>query len=65
MKTLITLVGLVFILEGLPYVIAPEGMKHWLAKLLEMRAEQLRITGVITMISGYFLCYLAQKSGMF
>ena len=65
MKLLLTLVGLVFILEGLPYVVSPEGMQRWLRQLLEMRPGQLRFIGLIAMGFGFFLCYLTQKSGMF
>ncbi len=65
MKTLITLVGLVLILEGLPYVASPEGMKRWLQQINEMRPDALRIMGIFAMAAGFFLCYLAQKSTLF
>ncbi len=65
MKLLITLIGLVFILEGLPYVASPEAMQRWLRQLTAMRPEQLRIMGIIAMAIGFFLCYLGQKSGLF
>ena len=65
MKLLLTLIGLVFILEGLPYVASPEAMQRWLKQLLEMRPGQLRLMGIIAMGFGFFLCYLTQQSGMF
>ncbi|PIE55724.1 MAG: hypothetical protein CSA34_08100 [Desulfobulbus propionicus] len=65
MKLLITLVGLVFILEGLPYLAAPEGMQRWLRQLLEMHPGQLRVMGLIAMAFGFFLCFLGQRSGVF
>ncbi|NOQ47370.1 MAG: DUF2065 family protein [Desulfobulbaceae bacterium] len=64
MKLLITLVGLVLILEGLPYVASPEAMQRWLKQLTEMRPEQLRIMGIIAMAAGFILCYVAQRSGI-
>ena len=65
MKTLITLIGLVLILEGLPYVASPEAMQRWLRQLAEMRPDNVRIMGVLAMATGLLLCFLAQKSGMF
>ncbi len=64
MKTLITLVGLVLILEGLPYVASPEAMQRWLKQLSEMRPDNLRVMGVMAMAAGFFLCFLAQKTGV-
>ncbi|HHB77168.1 MAG TPA: DUF2065 domain-containing protein, partial [Desulfobulbus sp.] len=37
MKLLVTLIGLVFVLEGLPYLVFPDAMQRWLRQLLEMR----------------------------
>lgn len=65
MKTLITLVGLVFVLEGLPYVVSPQGMQQWLRQLLEMKPGQLRAIGLVAMIAGFILCFIGQKSGIF
>ena len=65
MKLLLTLIGLVFILEGLPYVVSPEAMQRWLRQLLEMPPGQLRLMGLIAMGFGFFLCFITQKSGIF
>ncbi|PID72796.1 MAG: hypothetical protein CSB34_00350 [Desulfobulbus propionicus] len=65
MKLLITLTGLVLVLEGLPYVVSPEGMQNWLRQLLEMKPSQLRIVGAIAMAVGFLLCYIGQRSGIF
>jgi len=65
MKLLIMLLGLVLILEGLPYAAAPESMQRWLRQILEMNPNQLRWVGAISMGSGFFLCYLVQKSEIF
>lgn len=54
MKLLITLIGLVFVLEGLPYVVSPEGMQRWLRQLVEMKPAQLRVIGGIAMAAGFF-----------
>jgi uncharacterized protein len=63
MKLLLLLVGMVLILEGLPYAAAPDMMQSWLQKLSRMDPKQLRIVGVITVISGLLLCWLVQRGG--
>ena len=65
MEFLLTLIGLILILEGLPYAASPESMQRWLRQILEMPPEQLRRFGFVAMIVGFLLCYLAQKSGLF
>ena len=65
MKLLITLIGLVLVLEGLPYAASPESMQRWLQQILAMRPNQLRRVGLIAMVAGFFLCYLAQRSDLF
>jgi len=65
MKLLLTLIGLVFIFEGLPYVVSPEAMQRWLRQLLEMPPGQLRLMGLIAMGFGFLLCFITQRSGMF
>jgi len=65
MKLLITLIGLVLVLEGLPYVAAPESMQRWLRQIVEMPPHQLRWFGCVAMAVGFLLCVLAQKTTLF
>lgn len=65
MKLLITLIGLILVLEGLPYAASPQSMQRWLRQILDMEPHQLRRVGLIAMAIGFTLCYLAQKSGLF
>lgn len=65
MKLFLTLMGLILILEGLPYAASPETMQRWLQQILEMRPEQLRKVGLVAMVGGFLLCFLAQRSGFF
>ena len=60
----ITLIGLVLILEGLPYVASPDAMQRCLKQLTEISPDTLRIIGIFAMAAGFFLCFLAQKSGL-
>jgi hypothetical protein len=64
MKTLVTLIGLVLILEGLPYVASPEAMQRWLKLLSETSPNNLRSNGIIAMVLGFLLCYIGQRSGL-
>ena len=64
MKTLVTLIGLVLILEGLPYVASPEGMQRRLQQLIEMHPGSLRVMGIMAMAVGFLLCYIGQRTGL-
>ncbi|WP_339132699.1 MAG: DUF2065 domain-containing protein [Candidatus Electrothrix sp. GW3-4] len=64
MKTLVSLIGLVLILEGLPYVVSPEAMQRWLKQLTEMPPGALRVAGVMALLLGFLLCYIGQRSGL-
>lgn len=65
MKLLVLLVGLILILEGVPYVAAPEMMQSWLRKLSEIEPGQLRTVGLISMAIGVLICFLVQKTALF
>jgi len=65
MKILILLVGMVLIVEGIPYVASPESMREWLKKISEMKAEHLRMLGLFSMSSGLLICWFVQRSGYF
>ncbi len=65
MKLLVSLIGMVLILESLPYVAAPDAMRNWLKQLSEMESGVLRVLGLAALASGLILCYLAQKTNMF
>ena len=65
MKLLITLAGLILILEGLPYVASPEPMQRWLRQIASMPPHQLRRVGLFAMAAGFLLCALAQKTSLF
>jgi uncharacterized protein YjeT (DUF2065 family) len=65
MKFLFTLIGLVFILEGLPYLTFPEAMQRWLRQLMEMRTGQLRVVGFFAVVLGLLICYVTLRSSLF
>jgi uncharacterized protein len=63
MEDLITILGMILVLEGLPYFAFPETFKAWIARMLELPESRLRIYGFISMMVGLFLVYLARHSG--
>lgn len=65
MKLLTLLLGLILIVEGLPYVAAPEAMQNWLKKLSEINPNQLRGMGLFAMLLGLLICIVVQKTSLF
>ena len=65
MKLLITLIGLVFILEGLPYLTFPEAMQNWLRQLIEMRPAQVRIIGLLAVSLGLLIIFITMRTNIF
>jgi uncharacterized protein YjeT (DUF2065 family) len=65
MKLLMLLIGLVLILEGLPYVAAPEAMQDWLKKLSGVAPSQLRSIGLLAMVIGLLIIFIVQKTTLF
>lgn len=49
MRLLFCLLGLVLIVEGLPYLAFPDKMKRWLSQIQQVPDTQLRIIGFIAM----------------
>jgi uncharacterized protein YjeT (DUF2065 family) len=61
MEGLIALTGLVLILEGVFYFVAPGGMKSLLARILRLPDQALRFWGAVAMALGLFLVYLGRS----
>lgn len=54
------MLGLVLIVEGLPYFAFPEKMKHWVSSLLEMPNAHLRLMGFLAMGIGLLITYFSR-----
>ena len=61
MKFFLCVLGMVMIVEGLPYFASPVKMKFVLEKVLEMPDKTLQKFGLVLMIVGVFLVYLGKK----
>lgn len=60
MKFFICVLGMVMIIEGLPYFAFPEKMKNWMLQIQEMPADTLRRFGLILMVAGLGLTYFGK-----
>lgn len=60
MEFFLCVVGMVFVLEGLPYFGHPAGMKRMMALILEQDDATLRIFGAGVMLMGLVIMFLAR-----
>jgi len=61
MDLFLCVVGMVMVVEGLPYLAFPEKMKIWVRQVLEMPASSLRKFGFVLMFTGVFLVFLGKR----
>ena len=61
MKFFLCVIGMVMIIEGLPYFAIPEKMKIWVQKIFEMPDGTLRRFGFVLMVIGLFMVYLGKR----
>ena len=60
MKFFLCVLGMVMIVEGLPYFAFPEKMKFWVQKVLEMPDSALRKFGFVLMLTGLWMIYMGK-----
>ena len=60
MDFLLVVIGVVMIVEGIPWFLAPGGYKRLLLQLLPMGDNLLRVIGLAFMLSGLLLVYLVR-----
>lgn len=65
MKTLVALIGLVLILEGLPYATFPEAMLDWLRRMTVVSPGIIRGIGAVAVLLGLLLCFISQRTTWF
>ena len=58
LKLLLSVLGIVFIIEGLPYLLFPSRMKEMIKYILESDDRLLRIIGVGLVVLGMTLIFL-------
>jgi len=60
MKFFLCVLGMVMIVEGLPYFAAPEKMKYWVQKVVATPDSALRRLGLVLMVLGLSLVYFGR-----
>lgn len=62
MKFFFCVMGMVMIVEGLPYFISPHNMRQMIMMILEMPEGALRRFGFFMMLAGLVIVYLAMET---
>ncbi|RJP94260.1 MAG: DUF2065 domain-containing protein [Desulfobacteraceae bacterium] len=60
MKFFLCVIGMVMIIEGIPYFGFPENMKQMMQKILTLPDDVLRKFGLALMIAGLVLVYIGK-----
>jgi uncharacterized protein len=60
MDFFLCVIGMVMVLEGLPYFAFPDKMKSYIEKMLEMSDKTLRKFGLALMLIGICLVYFGK-----
>jgi len=61
MKDFLCVLGMVFIIEGIPYFVFPEKLKIYLIRITTMPDSILRFSGISAMIAGLILLYFGRR----
>jgi hypothetical protein len=61
MRYFLCVMGMVMIIEGLPYFGWPEKMKPWLKKIMDTDDGDLRKIGAVLVAAGLLLVYLGRS----
>jgi len=60
MDFFLCVIGMVMIIEGLPYFAFPDKMKIWVQRIFEMPDPSLRKMGLVLMVIGLLLVYMGR-----
>lgn len=61
MVLILTILGALLVLEGIPYVAFPVRVKEWAAMMQEVPERTLRIIGLVSMIAGLFVLFAVRS----
>lgn len=60
MEFFLCVIGMVFFIEGIPYAAFPRKMQSFIRMMLEIKPGALRGLGLLMMLGGIALVYLAK-----
>lgn len=61
MKFFFSVIGMVMIVEGLPYFAFPDKMKQMVQMIITLEDSNLRKFGFVLMLAGLFLIYVTME----
>ncbi|MDD4092103.1 MAG: DUF2065 domain-containing protein [Smithellaceae bacterium] len=61
MDYFLCVIGMVFIMEGLPYLVFPEKLKIYLIKISTLPENTLRVMGIGAIALGLILLYFGRR----
>lgn len=61
LELLVVVLGVVLIVEGIPWFLSPRGTKRMLIELSQMNDRTLRGIGLFFMLAGLVLVYLVKR----
>lgn len=61
MKYFLCVMGMVLILEGLPYFAFPDKIKEYLMKIMDVPDRALRLLGLASILCGLILVYFGRS----
>ena len=61
LKYFLSVLALVFVIEGMPYFIAPSAVKKWLELIKALPDSVIRGTGLFFMLLGITILFIAQR----
>jgi len=57
MAFVLTVLGAILILEGLPYFVFPASLKSWAMAMQDLPERSLRIMGLLSVVAGFIILY--------
>lgn len=60
-KSLLIILGVVLVVEGMPWFMSPRGTKRMLSELFQMNDTSLRVLGLAFMLAGLFFVFLGKN----
>ena len=60
---LLIVLGVVMVIEGIPWFLSPSGYKRLFLQLLPLKDTRLRVFGLSCMLAGLLLVYLVRSGG--
>jgi uncharacterized protein len=61
MEFFLAVIGTVLVIEGIPWFFSPRGMKKMYLSIFALPDSQLRTFGLISMIAGLLVVYVATR----